>query len=123
MLGRHTELDEVPNGAHDCVLLAFVVCHVSERGWGQKGGRTQETDTDGLGDLDEFATVGWKTGGGVSSWCTVGSPWWWMEEGIRFSARLMNWMPSLRNSRGTSRISCTWSAIVFGRLEGIGDGY
>ena len=34
-LERHTELDEVPDGAHD-----------------------EETDANGLGDLDEFRAVG-----------------------------------------------------------------
>ena len=36
---RHTELDKVPDGAHD-----------------------EETDADGLGDLDEFRAVGCRTG-------------------------------------------------------------
>lgn len=40
------------------------------------------------------------------------------KEDIRFCARLMNWMPSFRNSRGTSSISWTWSAIVLvGKME------
>ena len=38
--------------------------------------------------------------------------YWALGKDIRFCALLMNWTPSLRNSRGTSSISCTWSAIV-----------
>lgn len=65
-------------------------------------GRTEETDAHGLGDLNEFAAIGWKcvSGGFLLGDATAGE-----EEGIRFWARLMNWMPSFRNSRGTSSIS------------------
>lgn len=39
------------------------------------------------------------------------------EWNVRFWQRLMNCTPSLKNSRGTSRISSTWSAIVIVVVE------
>jgi hypothetical protein len=61
--GKHTELDEVPDGAHDCVcvLAESLLCGRMDRG--ERGRlRTEETDTNGLGDLDEFAAIGWGDG-------------------------------------------------------------
>ena len=43
------------------VLLCVRVC-AGKRGDGRLGGweRTEETNAHGLGDLDEFAAIGWK---------------------------------------------------------------
>ena len=95
--GSHTQLNHIPNHAHD-----------------------QEAHSYGLRDAEEFALVGCRAFGQhpqrqpsfrSSAWVDVGGWSWWAD--IRLLHLVMNWRPSLTNSRGISNSSFVWSILCF----------
>lgn len=95
--GSHTQLNHIPNHAHD-----------------------QKSHSYGLRDAEEFALVGCRAFGQhpqcqpsfrSSAWVDVGGWSWWAD--IRLLHLVMNWRPSLTNSRGISNSSFVWSILCF----------
>lgn len=111
--GNVDKLDDIADGTHDCLREVSKLAAVKERARGRKWNVLRKPTPTACEILRnslrsaashscQLLHRGTGSAGGHSRFCDL----------------LMNWMPSRRNSRGTSRISCNWSAIV---KEGCGE--